>query len=62
MNAKNNSDVPLGLGMALMQNQAAFARFSAMSATEQQKVIEHTHAINSKQEMKNYVNQIGLEG
>lgn len=30
MNAKNGSDIPLGLGMALMQNADAFFYFSAL--------------------------------
>ena len=62
MKMKNNSDIPMGLGMALMQNQAAFEKFSQMSLQEQEAVVNHTHSITSKKEMQTYVNQIGLEG
>ena len=37
MNAKNGRDIPLGLGMALMQNADAFFYFSGLDAEKQQK-------------------------
>ena len=49
-------ELPLGLGMALAQNPAAMQSFTAMSAQQQRQVVEHTHAIRSKQEMQQYVN------
>ena len=55
MNIKNGSDIPLGLGMALMQNPEAYTVFSGLDARKQQKVIDGTHSIKSKNEMKNYV-------
>lgn len=55
MNILNNSDIPMGLGMALAQNTDAMAKFTAMSDTEKQTFINGTHSINSKQEMKEYV-------
>lgn len=53
-------DLPMGFGMALMQNEAAFQKFSEMPETQQKKVLEQTHSIKSKEEMKSFVN--GLSG
>lgn len=55
MNAKNGSDIPLGLGMALMQNADAFFYFSALDEAKQQKIIDGCKGIKSRDEMKNYV-------
>jgi len=49
-------DIPMGLGMALMQNPPAMTYFANLSAQEQQAVIDRTHSIGSKQEMRAYVN------
>ena len=55
-------DIPMGLGMALMQNPPAFNYFANLSAQEQQAVIDHTHFIRSKQEMRAYVNSFVTAG
>lgn len=62
MNAKNGSDIPLGLGMALMQNADAFFYFSGLDAEGQQKVIDNAHGISSHDEMKQYVDNISMIG
>lgn len=51
-------ELPLGLGMALAKNPAAMESFTAMSEPQKQQVIEHTHSIQSKQEMQAYVNSL----
>lgn len=51
-------ELPMGLGMALMQNTEAMNRFSAMAKEQQQQVIEHTKVIRSKQEMKQFVDSL----
>ncbi len=51
-------ELPMGLGMALMQNTEAMNRFSAMTKEQQQQVIEHTKVIRSKQEMKQFVDSL----
>lgn len=56
------SDVPMGFGMALAENMEAMERFSKMSREQKQKVLDGTHQICSKQEMKSYVNQIAGNG
>ena len=40
MISKNGSEIPLGLGMALIQNTEAFFRFSKLDAASQQRVID----------------------
>lgn len=62
MNAKNGRDIPLGLGMALMQNADAFFYFSGLDAEKQQKIIDNSHGIKSRDEMRIYVNSISLQG
>ena len=47
--------LPLGLGMALAQNEAAMKRFEALSEAEKQALIERTHAVSSKSEMRRLV-------
>jgi len=53
------SELPMGFGMALMQNERAFRAFSAMSSDEQQRVLEGTHQVQSETEMKIYVDKLG---
>ena len=62
MNSKNGRDIPLGLGMALMQNADAFFYFSGLDADKQQKIIDGSQAIKSRDEMKNYVRNISTIG
>lgn len=62
MNAKNGRDIPLGLGMALMQNADAFFYFSGLDAEKQQKIIDNSHGIKSRDEMRSYVNSIRAQG
>lgn len=51
-------ELPVGFGMALAMNPQAMERFSALSEQEQQNIINHTHQIDSNQEMHNYVQSI----
>jgi len=50
--------MPMGLGLALAQNEQAMRRFAAMNKQEKQAVIDGTHRINSPQEMRAYVNAL----
>ena len=52
------SDIPMGLGMALIQNKPAFDYFTGLSEEAKQEVIDHTHTINSKDEMQSYVDSL----
>lgn len=57
---KNNpiEKIPLGLSMALSNNPVAFTRFANMTPKQQEEIIEATHLINSKKEMREFVNRI----
>jgi len=57
-NYVNGPEIPLGLGMALAQNGDALTHFAALSAERKQEIIEHTHGISSKNEMRAFVNSI----
>jgi len=57
-NAAYGDGIPMGLGMALMQNMPAFDYFAGLSMNERQAIIDHTHSIRSKQEMRAYVNSL----
>ena len=55
MNRFVNSELPMGLGMALSRNPAAMSVFAGMSPQEQQTVIEGAHQVRSATEMRQYV-------
>lgn len=48
-------DLPMGFGMALLQDPQALQRFQSMSHGQQQEVLQHTHSIQSKPEMQAFV-------
>ncbi len=52
-------DLPMGFGMALLQNERATERFNSMTEPQRQAVIRHTHEIHSKAEMKAFVSKLG---
>ena len=58
MDKKYGADIPMGLGMALLQNPTAYNSFSALTEKQQQAVIDGTKNINSKEEMRIYVDGI----
>ncbi|MDO4314430.1 MAG: hypothetical protein Q4C45_01545 [Oscillospiraceae bacterium] len=51
-------ELPMGFGMALAQHPEAMERFAALPETEQQAIIDGTHAVRSKQEMRAYVERL----
>ena len=54
----NNTDIPLGLGMALMQHAEAMNYFFSLPEKEQRQIISHTHTIGSREEMQAYVQSL----
>ena len=48
-------ELPLGLGMALAQNEAAMKRFEALPEAEKKAFTQRAHAVRSKQEMRRLV-------
>jgi len=57
-NYANGPEIPLGLGMALAQNIDAMNRFAAMTEEEKIQIIKSTHQINSKEEIRYFVQTI----
>ena len=53
-----SGDIPMGLGMALAQNLDAMSYFTSLSPEQQQSIIEATHNIHSKQEMRSFVESL----
>ena len=58
MNPIDFSDLPTGLGMALLKNPKALEQFKALPMSEQIDIIHHTQDIHSSKEMKQYVQKI----
>lgn len=56
--AKKKFDIPLGLGMALAQNDKAMERYASLSDEEKQKLIKNAHGVNSKAEMQSFVQKL----
>lgn len=52
-------DLPLGFGMALFENKKAAQNFAAMNRSERQEILQKTHDVHSKSEMRALVRQIG---
>jgi len=52
------TDMPMGLDIALAQNETAHEYFYSLPETEQKQIIDHTHTIGSKEEMRAYVNSL----
>ncbi len=50
-----STELPLGFGMALAQNEAAMHRFESLSETEKQAVLRQVHNVRSKAEMRQLV-------
>lgn len=58
MNGTMNQDIPLGFHMALMQNPEALRYYSNLPEAQKQVIINGTHAIQSKEEMRRYVHNL----
>ena len=51
-------ELPLGFGMALAQNEEAMQCFERLSDDEKKAVLQKTHSVNSKKEMRALVNSL----
>ena len=51
-------DLPVGFGMALIQNERAMKKFESLSETEKEEIIKKTHNFESKREMHEYVEKL----
>lgn len=54
----NKTELPLGFGMALAQNEEAMKHFENLTEEEKKNIIQKAHAVNSKQEMQSLVNML----
>lgn len=51
----NFSEVPIGFGMALAQNEAAMLRYAQLSEPQKQEILNQAHHVSTEQEMYNLV-------
>lgn len=51
-------ELPMGFGMALAENLPAMRRFSSLTAEEQRLIVDGTHGIASKEQMRAYVERL----
>jgi len=58
----NNNDLPLSFVMNLAQNENALKQFEAKSKEEKNEIINKTHNIKSRAEMKSFVNSLSEQG
>ncbi|MCL2077291.1 MAG: hypothetical protein FWH08_02675 [Oscillospiraceae bacterium] len=54
----SENGIPLGLGMALAQNSDALSHFAGLSKQQRQQIIDRTHGIGSKKEMRSFVDNL----
>lgn len=51
-------ELPVGFGMALAMNEPAMKSFEALSESEKRNVLAQIHNINSKEEMRAFVDNL----
>ncbi len=51
-------DMPVGLGMALAMNPEAMQKFAMLPDEKKWQVVSGTHAVESRDEMRQYVENI----
>lgn len=51
-------DMPVGLGMALAMNPEAMQKFAMLPDEKKWQVVSGTHAVGSREEMRQYVENI----
>ena len=55
-------DMPMGLDIALAKNQAAKDYFYALPEQAQARIIQHTHTVESKEEMQAFADSLVKTG
>jgi len=53
-----NGEMPVGFAMALAMNPDAMQKFATLSKEQQQQIIDGTHSVKSKEEMRRYINDL----
>ena len=51
-------DLPMGFGMALLQNPQAVRAFQAMSPAQRRAILKRSHTVSSKSEMRSLVDSL----
>lgn len=58
-----NEEMPIGFGFALAENEKAMSSFAGMTEEEKRQVMEAARGIQSKSQMRSFVEQLEkLEG
>lgn len=57
----NFSEVPVGFGFALSQNEKAVNAYAMMTREQKQAILEKAHAARSEREMQQIVSDIAKE-
>lgn len=52
------NEMPIGFAMALAMNPEAMQKFGSLSEDQKRVIIEGTHAVKSRDEMHQYVNDL----
>lgn len=53
-----NYEMPIGLGMALAMNPEAMQKFASLPESKKREIINVTHSVSSKAQMRQYVDNI----
>ena len=48
-------EIPVGFAMALAMNSDAMQKFAMLSEEQKQQIIEGTHSVKSRDEMRRYI-------
>ena len=51
-------EMPVGFAMALAMNPEAMQKFGTLSEEQKQQIIEGTHSVKSRDEMRRYVDSL----
>ena len=54
-------DLPMGFTMMLAENEKAMKKFAGLCDEKRKEIIDGTHNIKTKEEMRRYVNEISVK-
>lgn len=58
----NNDELPIGFTMELAMHSDALNRFAGLPKQEQERIVNGARTIESRQEMRNYVEHMFMKG
>ena len=53
--------IPIGFGLELTQNGTAMSKYAALNEEEQRDILEQAHNVQSREEMRRLVSEIGVD-